>query len=94
MHFSESRVIRPVGLKSDIYMRHPDGRQWVFVMVHGNRNPAHLTSNHLRYAQYGIHDTWILWDTLRPMAGTKQSLDQGLFADIMNRPKRYRLTGP
>jgi hypothetical protein len=85
------------GLKPDVYIRHPDGRQWAYEMVHGNSHPAHLNENHHRYQASGIRDIWILWDDLRPHIGVPLSMHQGIFMDLL--PSGYtiaesKLTAP
>jgi hypothetical protein len=85
------------GLKPDVYIRHPDGRQWAYEMVHGNSHPAHLNKNHHRYLASGIQDIWILWDDLRPRIGVPLSMRQGVFMDLF--PSDYtiaesKLTAP
>jgi hypothetical protein len=72
------------GLKPDVYIRHPDGQQCVYEMVHGNRHPAHLNDNHHRYQASGIQDIWILWDDLRPRFGEPLSMQQGVFIDLIS----------
>ena len=81
-------VVKPVSLKPDVYIKHPDGREWAFEMVHHNRHVDHLLKNHQRYVKAGIYDTWILWDDLRPKTGYEPSPDQGLllpFVDVSTR---------
>lgn len=85
------------GLKPDVYLQHPDGRQWAYEMVHGNSRPAHLNENHRRYLEAGIQDIWILWDDLRPRIGVPLSMQQGVFMDLV--PSEYtiaesKLTAP
>ena len=85
------------GLKPDVFLRHPDGRQWAYEMVHGNSRPAHLNENHHRYQESGIQDIWILWDDLRPRIGVSLSMQQGVFMDLV--PSEYtiaesKLTAP
>lgn len=92
--YSEGRKVKPVGLKPDVYVRHPDGRQWAFEMVHGNSHASHLLRNHERYAQAGIHDVWILWDDLRPRAGRQASADQGVMLGLLGEERIYPLTKP
>jgi hypothetical protein len=93
-NYSEGKVVRPVGLKPDIYFKHPDGRQWAFEMVYGNSSAAKLTKNHLRYAEAGISDHWILWDELRPRSGPPASPDQGVIASTLDVRQAYQLTKP
>jgi len=85
------------GLKPDVYLLHPDGRQWAYEMVHCNHQPDHLNDNHSRYQGAGIQDIWILWDDLRPRIGAPLSMQQGVFMDLI--PSQYavaesRLTAP
>lgn len=91
--YSEGKVVKPVGLKPDIYLRHSDGRQWAFEMVHGNRQAQHLLDNHRRYAEAGINDIWILWDELRPKAGPARSMDQGVISTALDTTTIYPLNG-
>lgn len=91
---SYGKVLKPVGLKPDIFVTMPDGRKWVFEMVHENRNPAKIQSNHIRYQQAGIQDTWILWDDLCPKSKRRVSPSQGIFTEAFNDPPIYRLTKP
>jgi len=57
---------RASGRKPDIWIGHPDGREWAYEIVYGNRGIAHLRETHLRYAQAGVQDHWILWQGLQP----------------------------
>ena len=92
--YSEGSVVKPVGLKPDVYVRHPDGWQWVFEMVHHNRHASHLLRNHERYARAGIHDVWILWDDLRPKARCRASADYGVMLGLLEGDRIYPLTKP
>ena len=92
--YSEGKKVRSVGLKPDVYVRHPDGRQWAFEMVHGNSHAGHLLENHKCYAQAGIQDVWILWDDLRPGAGRQVSIDQGVMPNTLGEARDYPLTNP
>ncbi len=92
--YSEGKKVSPPGLKPDIYVRHPDGRQWVFEMVHGNAHARHLLENHARYRDAGISDIWILWDDLRPGSRRKFSGDQGMMTTLLKEPSVYPLTRP
>jgi hypothetical protein len=92
--YLEGRVIKPAGLKPDIYVQHPDGRQWVFEMVHGNSSAQHLLKNHSRYMEHGIRDIWILWDSIRPTAGHERPLNQGVMPALLPEEKVYPLTAP
>jgi len=92
--FSEGRRIKPVDLKPDVYVRHPDGRQWAFEMVYGNSHAEHLLGNHERYVEAGIHDIWVFWDDLTPKSGAQPSLDQGLMLPLLGEERIYRLTSP
>lgn len=92
--YREGRRVKPVGLKPDVYLQHPDGRQWAFEMVHGNRHPDHLLKNHERYVQAGIRDIWILWDDLSPKSGPPSPKDQGVMPALMGETRMYRITGP
>lgn len=92
--YREGKVIRPVGLKPDVYVRHPDGREWVYEMVHGNRQAEHMLQNHHRYQQANIQDYWILWDELFPKAGKKFSDSQGLLASLLTNRVSVHLTKP
>jgi hypothetical protein len=91
---SYGKVIKPVGLKPDIFVVLPDGRKWVFEMVHGNRDPEKIRKNHIRYQQAGISDTWILWDDLRPKSNQVVSPEQGVFTDVFTELPAYQLTKP
>lgn len=90
--YSLGKVVQPVGLKPDIHLRHADGREWAFEMVHGNSHAAHLLENHRRYAEHGVSDTWILWDSLRPKAGPERPLEQGFLPSLLSESKVYPLT--
>ena len=72
-----------MGLKPDVFIRHPDGRRWAYEMVHGNSHAAHLLDNHRRYHEAGIKDIWILWDDLRPSIGTPLSPQQGVILGVL-----------
>ena len=92
--YSFGSKVESVGLKPDIYVQHPDGRQWAFEMVHGNSSARHLLDNHRRYASHGIHDVWILWDSLRPKVGPDHPLEQGIMPALLPDAKVYPLTAP
>lgn len=87
------KVVKPVGLKPDVYMELPDGRKWVFEAVFANRNPEKIKQNHQRYQQAGISDTWILWDDLGPRTGQEIFPDQSSFSTSLT-PPCYKLTQP
>jgi hypothetical protein len=92
--YSLGGVVGRIGLKPDIYMLHADGHKWAFEMVHGNQLAQHLLENHKLYVNADIHDTWILWDELRPKAGPDHPFEQGIFLEMLEGPKVYQLTGP
>lgn len=94
--FPESKVtlgkkIQPVGLKPDIYIEHPDGRKWVYEVVYGNGNAQHILDNHQRFRAAGIHDFWILWDTLGPRTEPLPT-DQGVLEQLVVAKKRTKAT--
>jgi hypothetical protein len=90
--YSLGKQVTPPGLKPDIYVQHPDGRQWAFEMVHGNSNADHLLDNHARYAEASISDHWILWDDLQPKSGREFVAEQGVMPTVLGDETNYSLT--
>lgn len=93
--FSEStihqgKVIRPVGLKPDVYVAHPDGRQWAYEVVHLNKSLKEIQEKHHRYQAAGIRDYWILWDDPHP-TDTSFSMSQGV---LLQESDSVRQVGP
>jgi hypothetical protein len=81
--------------KPDVLLIHPDGKQWVFEMVHGNHHIGHMVESHQIYANAGIQDHWILWETLSPSTKAKDApLHQRIMPNIGWEWKKYRLTVP
>ena len=94
--YSEGGVVPSVCLKPDIYVKHPDGRQWAFEMVHHNQHSDHLLENHQQYAEAGIDDIWILWDAHRPKSRSRRESppEQGLLLPFTESQRVYTLTKP
>lgn len=92
-HCTLGKVDKCTGLKPDIFIEMED-QKWAFEMVHGNQSPKKIQSNHTRYKEAGGKDTWILWDSLRPKAGKRKSVDQGFFNYRNQDQPRYHLTLP
>jgi len=86
------KVVKPLGLKPDIYIEHSDGRKWAFEMVHKNVGGEKIRRNHECYQSAGISDTWILWQFLEPKSGPHIPLAQGQFP--IDVPKWYELNMP
>lgn len=94
--FPESRVtlgrrVQPIGLKPDIYIEHPDGRKWAYEMIYGNKSSEHTLDNHGLYRNAGIHDYWILWDSLAPSSDPLPT-DQGVLEPFVAAKKRTKAT--
>lgn len=77
------KKVEPVSLKPDVYIKHPDGRQWVYEMVKGNQSREHIQKNHERYSQHAIRDFWILWEELTPTQ-TPADINQGVFSAFLD----------
>lgn len=88
---SLGKKVKPVGLKPDVYIEHPDGRKWVYEMVYRNGHAQHILDNHQRYKQAGIRDFWILWDTLAP-ATDPPPKHQGIFSEFTSTLKQAKAT--
>ncbi len=95
--YSEGKKLLSPPLKPDVYIRHPDGRQWVFEMVYGNQQASLLAEHHQAYARENIQDVWILWETLEPKKRRKRkktSLKQGIMPSLIQERAIYRLNAP
>jgi hypothetical protein len=92
--YLEERLVRPPGLRPDIFVQHPDGKKWAFEMVHRNSQATHLLENHRRYLEAGIQDIWILWQDLEPSAGRPRSIDQGVMPRFLSEQRLYKLGAP
>lgn len=81
--------------KPDVLIIHPNGNRWVYEMVHGNSHPAHLAENHALYAEAGIQDHWVLWETLQPFTKAKPvPNNQHVLSNIGWERKKYKLSAP
>lgn len=85
---------RKTHLKPDVLIEVGNDQNWAFEMVHGNQNPNKIRANHEKYVKAGIKDTWILWDSLRPKAGKRRSVAQGVFAYKGQDQPVFKLTLP
>jgi hypothetical protein len=72
-------------------VEHPDGRKWAYEMIYGNKSSEHTLDNHQRYKAQGIHDYWILWDSLAPSTDPFP-LGQGVLEQFVNAKKRTKAT--
>jgi hypothetical protein len=63
---SQGSLVPDLNLKPDIHVTHLDGRRWVYEVVNKNVSIPKIEANHQVYAQAGVQDYWILWETHDP----------------------------
>jgi hypothetical protein len=83
--------IKPVDLKPDVYIEHPDGRKWAYEVIYKNSHAQHILGNHRRYKEAGIQDFWISWDASKPLTQSAPA-NQGILRSGLVVKRKAKLT--